>query len=239
MHKRGTRCATWIRVSTDFITSLRSSLHPAFFAGFLEALWLECTYYYNAPNLKWWRRKEVAKSFWCTIAAQCSPYKLSSHFLMGWLYRMPNEAWEIVGTPTAWSQTLSSYWRCFLTVAPLTNSGNRSQVYNPKGLSSFLLPRRIYKTEMQQPHTAASLTRRSRLLDEEGDTVWDLFENYHQLRCQLPPQLESSTLVLAFVYTTQIHYGFCRFTAAPTQTWRILIMIHLKVGYFQVPFKRH
>lgn len=40
---------------------------------------------------------------------------------MGWVYRMPNEAWEIEeeGTPTAWSQTLSSYCsRCFWRLPP-------------------------------------------------------------------------------------------------------------------------
>ena len=72
----------------------------------------------------------------------------SSRFLMGWLYRMPNEAWEIEEKrrrrdANGMIPDIKLLFKMLLTVAP-PNSGNRSQVYNPKGLLFFYELRRAY-----------------------------------------------------------------------------------------------
>ena len=73
----------------------------------------------------------------------------SSRFLMGWLYRMPNEAWEIEEKrrrrdANGMIPDIKLLFKMLLTVAP-PNSGNRSQVYNPKGLLLFFYElRRAY-----------------------------------------------------------------------------------------------
>ena len=103
------------------------------------------------------------------------------------------------GTPTAWSQTLSYCSRCFLTVAP-PNSGNRSQVYNPKGLLFFYEELREYiKHRCASPSQCSLLSPSADWMSWLGgwwassaatsdpevtsqpnnswdrDTVWDLF----------------------------------------------------------------
>ena len=59
----------------------------------------------------------------------------SSRFLMGWLYRMPNEAWEIEEKrrrrdANSMILDIKLLFKTLLTVA-LPNSGNCSQVINP------------------------------------------------------------------------------------------------------------